>query len=83
MHCIGCGSSEIAIDDYLQKNFDLNVCEKCKGANEDDKFSLITKTEAKKTYLIHMTHDLEYESLKKELPDHIDVGYDGLKITIN
>ena len=24
-----------------------------------------------------------YESLKKELPDHIDVGYDGLKITIN
>ena len=52
MHCIGCGSSEIAIDDYLQKNFDLNVCEKCKGANEDDKFSLITKTEAKKTYLM-------------------------------
>jgi len=38
---------------------------------------------AKKTYLIHMTHDLEYESLKKELPDHIDVGYDGLKIIIN
>jgi phosphoribosyl 1,2-cyclic phosphate phosphodiesterase len=33
--------------------------------------------------LIHMTHDLEYESLKKELPDHIDVGYDGLQITIN
>jgi hypothetical protein len=30
-----------------------------------------------------MTHDLEYEALKKELPDHIDVGYDGLKIIIN
>jgi phosphoribosyl 1,2-cyclic phosphate phosphodiesterase len=38
---------------------------------------------AKKTYLIHMTHDLEYEALKKALPDHIDVGYDGLKININ
>jgi hypothetical protein len=30
-----------------------------------------------------MTHDLEYEALKNELPDYIDVGYDGLKIIIN
>ena len=44
---------------------------------------LANQIKAKKTYLIHMTHDLEYESLKKELPDHIEVGYDGLKITIN
>ena len=32
------------------------------------------------------TQELEnkgYEALKKELPDHIDVGYDGLKIIIN
>ena len=38
---------------------------------------------AKATYLIHMTHNLEYESLKKILPEGIFVGYDGLKLEIN
>ncbi len=51
--------------------------------NLEQSLELANQINAKKTYLIHMTHDLEYESLKKELPDHIDVGYDGLKITIN
>ena len=40
------------------------------------------KIKAKKTYLIHMTHSLEYESLKKMLPEGIYVGYDGLKLQI-
>lgn len=35
---------------------------------------------ARETHLIHMTHDLEYEKLSAELPDHIYVGYDGLKL---
>ena len=38
---------------------------------------------AKATYLIHMTHNLEYESLKKIFPEGIFVGYDGLKLQIN
>lgn len=38
---------------------------------------------AKKTFFIHMTHDLEYESLENKLPDSIFAGYDGLKLTIN
>ena len=38
---------------------------------------------AKKTFLIHMTHDLEYDALSKKLPEAIYVGYDGLKINVN
>lgn len=35
---------------------------------------------AEKTYLIHMTHELEYTQLSKLLPDDVFAGYDGLKI---
>lgn len=35
---------------------------------------------AKATYLIHMTHDLEYLALAKMLPEHVFVGYDGLRV---
>ena len=38
---------------------------------------------AKNTFLIHMTHDLEYDALSKILPESIYVGYDGLKINVN
>ena len=41
------------------------------------------KINAKETYLIHMTHNLEYESLRKILPEGVYVGYDGLKLKIN
>lgn len=36
---------------------------------------------ANKTYLIHMTHDMEYSVLSAQLPDGVSVGYDGLKLT--
>ena len=51
--------------------------------NLEQSLIFANRIKATKTYLIHMTHDLEYEALKKELPEHIDVGYDGLKIIIN
>ena len=41
------------------------------------------KINAKETYLIHMTHELEYNSLNKTLPEGIFVGYDGLKLQVN
>jgi phosphoribosyl 1,2-cyclic phosphate phosphodiesterase len=37
---------------------------------------------AETTYLIHMTHELEYATLTAALPDGVSVGYDGLKINI-
>lgn len=35
---------------------------------------------AKATYLIHMTHELEYATLSTQLPANIFVGYDGIKL---
>lgn len=39
--------------------------------------------QAKTTYLIHMTHELEYATLSAMLPSNIKVGYDGLKVTFS
>ena len=36
---------------------------------------------AKATYLIHMTHELEYQTLTDKLPANVYVGYDGLKLS--
>lgn len=37
---------------------------------------------AQETYLIHMTHDLEYETVSKLLPPAVHVAYDGLKLSM-
>jgi len=36
---------------------------------------------ANATYLIHMTHELEYHTLTELLPSNVYVGYDGLKLS--
>lgn len=41
------------------------------------------RIKAKATYLIHMTHEMEYVELSSQLPEHVYVGYDGLKIAVN
>ena len=48
-----------------------------------ESISIAQKINAKETYLIHMTHELEYNSLNKTLPEGIFVGYDGLKLQAN
>ena len=35
---------------------------------------------ARNTYLIHMTHELEYEALGQRLPPSVHVAYDGLRL---
>lgn len=35
---------------------------------------------AASTYLIHMTHDLEYDEVSAMLPSNVYMGYDGLRI---
>ena len=35
---------------------------------------------ARNTYLIHMTHELEYEALGRRLPPSVHVAYDGLQL---
>jgi len=49
----------------------------------DESVEVAKKLNVKETYLIHMTHDLEYDALTKVLPKSFYVGYDGLKININ
>lgn len=36
--------------------------------------------QAESTYLIHMTHELEFTELSHQLPENVYVGYDGLKL---
>jgi len=38
---------------------------------------------AQATYLIHMTHELEYTELSLQLPDNVFVAYDGLKLEVS
>jgi phosphoribosyl 1,2-cyclic phosphate phosphodiesterase len=37
---------------------------------------------AETTYLIHMTHEIEYVELTTKLPHGVYVGYDGLKLMV-
>ena len=51
--------------------------------NLEQSLQYASQTAAEKTYLIHMTHELEYMELTTKLPDGVYVGYDGLKITVD
>lgn len=42
-----------------------------------------SRIQAKKTYLIHMTHEFEFNTLSQALPANVFVGYDGLKLEID
>lgn len=46
----------------------------------DQSIELAQKIAAKQTYLIHMTHHLEYNALRKRCPRGIDVAFDGLTV---
>jgi phosphoribosyl 1,2-cyclic phosphate phosphodiesterase len=37
---------------------------------------------ARETYLIHMTHEIEYAALQEMLPRGINVGFDGLRLSL-
>lgn len=37
---------------------------------------------ARQTYLIHMTHEIEYETLAAELPPSVYAAYDGLRLEV-
>ncbi len=48
--------------------------------NIEQSLSYIGRIKAKQSYMIHMTHELEYASLAKKLPKNVFVGFDGLKL---
>jgi phosphoribosyl 1,2-cyclic phosphate phosphodiesterase len=51
--------------------------------NIEQSLAYIGRIKAKQSYMIHMTHDLEYASLSKKLPKDVFVGFDGLKLHIS
>jgi len=48
--------------------------------NIEQSLQYISQINAKQNVLIHMTHELEYDSLTKMLPANVMVGFDGLKM---
>ena len=48
--------------------------------NIEQSLHYVSQINAKQSVLIHMTHDLEYDTLSKMLPSNVSVGYDGLKL---
>lgn len=42
----------------------------------------IEKFQPEKAILTHMSHDLEYEALKRELPANVEPAWDGMQISI-
>lgn len=48
--------------------------------NVEQSLAFAGQISASDTYLIHMTHDIDYDTLSTELPDHIHVAFDGLKL---
>ena len=43
----------------------------------------IAKLKPKRAILTHMTSDLDYETLRRELPDAVEPAYDGMVLTFN
>ncbi len=42
----------------------------------------ITQVQPQRAVLTHMGHELEYETLRRELPDNVEPGYDGMVIPL-
>jgi phosphoribosyl 1,2-cyclic phosphate phosphodiesterase len=51
--------------------------------NIEQSLSYISRIQAKQSYMIHMTHDLEYATLTSKLPKNVFVGFDGLKLQLS
>jgi phosphoribosyl 1,2-cyclic phosphate phosphodiesterase len=50
--------------------------------NLEESIEKIQEIKPEKTYLIHTTHDLDYEKINKELPKNIFMAYDNLTLNL-
>jgi phosphoribosyl 1,2-cyclic phosphate phosphodiesterase len=46
----------------------------------DEALSFLERVNPKKTYLMHLSHEIDYEKCKKKLPAKVYLAYDGLKL---
>ena len=50
--------------------------------NLDQAIEVANLLKPQRTYLTHISHDLDYESTNRRLPDGVELAYDGLRIPI-
>jgi phosphoribosyl 1,2-cyclic phosphate phosphodiesterase len=51
--------------------------------NLEQSLAYASHINATNTYLIHMTHEMEYESLSQQLPVGVHMAYDGMRLSLN
>ena len=47
----------------------------------EETLKITKKIGAKKTYLIHLTHDYDHDEFNKQLPNGVELAYDGLTLS--
>jgi phosphoribosyl 1,2-cyclic phosphate phosphodiesterase len=73
----------------LLQGLDLWIVDALRPLPHPNHFSLkqsldwIERLQVKRAILTHMTVELDYEALRRELPPHIEVGYDGMVIEVS
>lgn len=48
----------------------------------EETLKVAKKIAAKKTYLIHLTHDYDHDAFNKTLPPELELAYDGLMVSL-
>ena len=48
-----------------------------------DALKWVARLKPKRTVLTHMTSELDYETLKRELPEGVEPAYDGMQISFS
>jgi phosphoribosyl 1,2-cyclic phosphate phosphodiesterase len=72
----------------LLGNLDLWIVDALRYTSHPSHFSVkealehIIKLKAKRAVLTHMTGDLDYEALKRELPPHVEPAYDNMMLEV-
>lgn len=67
------GLDYLFIDCLMDKSYPSHL-------SVDEAFAFAKRINAKQTYLIHMIHSLDYDTLKKRCPPNIAPAYDGLSV---
>jgi phosphoribosyl 1,2-cyclic phosphate phosphodiesterase len=82
-----CGVPESSLP--LLQGLDLWIVDALRPVTHHTHFSVqqaldwIKRVGAKRGILTHMTVELDYETLRRQLPPHVEVGYDGMVVEID
>ncbi len=49
--------------------------------NFDEAVAMARRIDARRTFFVHMSHDIEHEAVSRQLPDRMHLAYDGMRLT--